>query len=535
MEPLGFGKRLIERVDRRSGDQRHARSGARRVPDGLRRVGRDADAGCRRARRSSTSCRRSSISSGCRSAATWTATPAPICSSGRSPTSVRSPSSRPTTDDVTTRDRSSHRSLARGWRCRSGRRERPEVDFRRLSWVATAHQLGPVGYRDPAGAISPDGQWIAYSEGRFLRVRPVDGGPVVDFPPGEAQIRNIAWSPDNRTILADGNQTQSGWAVVRTGRREREATRGPPPNGLSDLRQLAWSADGQSIAAVVNGEELRILSAAGAISRAQKIGHRIAFPAWTPRRRSRVRRNDRRPVARHDSVRRARRSTPIRTSTYTVRSRSRRTAARCTSRFQTARALSICGRLRRRRSSATADVVRPRHLRTVSGRRRHDRCSESRAIAPSWRLRRVSGGPSRPFATFQSETPSWSPDGRRLGITYGTWRRVIDDAHYPDIAQDAGIIGPMQPARAPSEHRARVGLRRSGALLVAERTLDRVPFAQGSVRRHLAASGRRRHARRGASAFSAAAPKWAGRDGRRTASGFSSTATTERRTGPSAG
>src|SRR5476651_1490744 len=74
----------------------------------------------------------------------------------------------------------------------------------RLAWIATAHQFGPVGYRDPAGAISPDGQWVAYSEGRFLRVRAAGGGPSVDLPPGEAQIRNLVWSPDNRTILTDG-------------------------------------------------------------------------------------------------------------------------------------------------------------------------------------------------------------------------------------------------------------------------------------------------------------------------------------------
>jgi Tol biopolymer transport system component len=62
------------------------------------------------------------------------------------------------------------------------------------------------------------------------------------------------------------------------------------------------------------------------------------------------------------------------------------------------------------------------------------------------------GGPSLPLATFQSETPSWDPRGRLIGITYGTWRRVVDDAHYPDIAQDAGIIGadPERPAAAPS-------------------------------------------------------------------------------------
>jgi Tol biopolymer transport system component len=50
------------------------------------------------------------------------------------------------------------------------------------------------------------------------------------------------------------------------------------------------------------------------------------------------------------------------------------------------------------------------------------------------------GGASRPLATFQSETPSWDPAGRAIGITYGTWRRVVDDAHYPDIAQETGII-----------------------------------------------------------------------------------------------
>src|SRR4029078_12475955 len=50
------------------------------------------------------------------------------------------------------------------------------------------------------------------------------------------------------------------------------------------------------------------------------------------------------------------------------------------------------------------------------------------------------GGFSEPLATFCSETPSWDPSGHFLGITYGTWRRLIDDAKYPDIAQEAGII-----------------------------------------------------------------------------------------------
>jgi Tol biopolymer transport system component len=68
------------------------------------------------------------------------------------------------------------------------------------------------------------------------------------------------------------------------------------------------------------------------------------------------------------------------------------------------------------------------------------------ALAPA------DGGPTAPLATFQSETPSWDPTGQWLGITYGTWRRVPDDAKYPDIAQDAGIIAvdPARPATSPA-------------------------------------------------------------------------------------
>src|SRR5512142_859073 len=91
------------------------------------------------------------------------------------------------------------------------RRAATPVDVR-LTWTATAQQFGPVSYRDPVGAISPDGHWIAFSEGRFLRVRPVDGGPSIDFV-GDAQIRTLAWAPDSRAILANGYRGPATWAV----------------------------------------------------------------------------------------------------------------------------------------------------------------------------------------------------------------------------------------------------------------------------------------------------------------------------------
>ena len=70
-----------------------------------------------------------------------------------------------------------------------------------LSYVTTAHQLGVVGYRDPAGAISPDGKRFAYSEGRFIRVIPIGGGAPVTLPPADQQVRYLAWT-SNDTVVA---------------------------------------------------------------------------------------------------------------------------------------------------------------------------------------------------------------------------------------------------------------------------------------------------------------------------------------------
>jgi Tol biopolymer transport system component len=323
-----------------------------------------------------------------------------------------------------------------------------EADTGRLSWVATAHQFGPVGYRDPAGAVSSDGHWMAYSEGRFLRVRSVDGGPAVDFPPGEAQIRNIVWSPDNRTILADGHTTQTGWAAYD---RLSGSRRGlwDSQERLPDLRQLAWSPDGQSIAAVVNGDELRIVSPAGALVRAQKIGHRIAFPAWTGA-------GEVACVATIDG--RSRVTIPcggaaVRTDpdldvygpiAFAPDGLTMYVSFANGSGFVDLWAAPSSGGRARRLTSFSRDTYAPSVAADGTVLFRVQSYRTIVAAAPA------EGGATRPLATFQSETPSWAPDGQRIGITYGSWRRLIDDAHYPDIAQDAGIIGPAYPATAPA-------------------------------------------------------------------------------------
>lgn len=322
----------------------------------------------------------------------------------------------------------------------------PDSGSARLAWVADAHQFGPVGYRDPAGALSPDGRWLAYSEGRFLRVRAAEGGPVLDLPPGDAQIRTVAWSPDNRTILADGFHTQTGWALydrVDGTQRALWADRDPLRGAkVSDLRQPAWSPDGRTIAAIVNGrdgQELWTIAADGSSADARRMAHRIAFPAWTPR-------GEIACVTTTDG--RARLTIPCGGAVVT-----------------TDPDLDVYGSIAFSPDTATAYLSFANASGTLDlwaapiggGRARRLTAFSRDSYAPtvatdgsvlfkvqSYRtivsLVRAAGGPSRPLATFQSETPSWDPAGRRLGITYGTWRRVVDDAKYPDIAQDAGII-----------------------------------------------------------------------------------------------
>jgi hypothetical protein len=113
-------------------------------------------------------------------------------------------------------------------------------------------------------------------------VQPVGGGPVIDLPPGEAQIRNLSWNPDNRTILTDGFVSPNGWGVYD--RVDRTRRRLWPDR--DDVRQASWSTDGNSIAGIVNardGQELWTFDRDGKGTRLAKPQARISFPTWTAR------------------------------------------------------------------------------------------------------------------------------------------------------------------------------------------------------------------------------------------------------------
>ena len=337
-----------------------------------------------------------------------------------------------------------------------------------LTWIADAHQFGPVGYRDPAGAISPDGQWIAYSEGRFLRVRPAGGGPSVTLPPNEVQIRDLTWSPDSRKIVANGYGTPGGWAVFdrTTATRERlwadhdplqariEETGAAATAKVSELRQLTWSRNGRFLAGIVNGregQELWTIAADGSLAQARRVPNRIAFPSWTPRGEVACIANiDGKPRITSPCGGAVIKSDPdldvYGPFAFALDGGTVYASLANSSGTVDLWAIPVAGGRSHRLTSFSRDSYGPS-------------IAEDRSITfkvQSYRtvvaLADAAGGPTRPLATFQSETPSWDPAGRSIGITYGTWRRLVDDAKYPDIAQEAGIItvNADQPATQPA-------------------------------------------------------------------------------------
>jgi Tol biopolymer transport system component len=338
------------------------------------------------------------------------------------------------------------------------------ADAPRLAWIATAHQFGPVAYRDPVAAISPDGRWVAYSEGRFLRVQAVEGGPPIEFLPGDAQIRHLAWHPDNRTIVANGD-LRAGWVaydrVERTRRplwRREEITARTHDGGTAtarppQVRQVAWSPDGQSLAGIVDstdGPQVWAIAADGASARVEARAPAISFPAWSPRGeiaciataggRSRVAIPCGAAPVRSDPDLDVYGPIAVATDGGTVYA-GMPSAAGTVDLW----AIPIRGGAARRLTAFSRDTYAPSVATdgSVLFKVQSYRTTVARVAAD--------GGATYPLAAFQSETPSWDPTGRWIGVTFGTWRRVVDDAHYPDIAQDVGIVpANADRARAPA-------------------------------------------------------------------------------------
>ena len=328
----------------------------------------------------------------------------------------------------------------------------------RLHFVATARQFGPVGYRDPAGAMSPDGVWLAYSVGRTLRAQRIDGGPVHEVGAINSQIRYIAWPPDSRHVAVRDREPDTGapsWEVfeVLTGKKERLWPNNPEAARLS---HLAWSPDGGSVAGVLrqgDGSQLWRMDGSGKQITVTESKARLSYPVWTP----------------HGA----------KIACLVFGNGSQRVSLDCEAdpngsgswdqegygRF----ALSADGKkiyLAAPNEHGMLDVwsrgLADGKMTRLSAFSRDayeiTAAADGRVLFktqiydPRIAVVPANGGPTRELATFLAETPSWDWTGTKVGFTYGNWRRVIDDFHYPDIAQHVGVITVGGSAATEPEH-----------------------------------------------------------------------------------
>ncbi len=328
----------------------------------------------------------------------------------------------------------------------------------RLTYLTTAHQLGIVGYRDPVGVISPDATRLAYTEGRHIRVLPIGGGVPQTLPAGEGQIRYLAWA-GNDTLIAEDTGADIRWQ--RYSLSAEGGVRQPLWDGkdVNHLRQPAWSADGKSVVALATGKEgaeLWRISADGATRERTALAGRPSSPAWTPSGDVVCIANDGghprlsmpcgAPALRFDPD-----LDVIGPLAFSGDGREVYFASPNDQGMVELWAVDLAKSRARRLSSFSRDAYAPSVAADGTVVFKVQSYRTFLADAPA------AAGATRQLTTFQSETPSYHPTRHRLAFTYGTWRRVVDDAKYPDIAQEIGVIDLAQalPADQPFEVVAR--------------------------------------------------------------------------------
>ena len=281
----------------------------------------------------------------------------------------------------------------------------PDAGLPALTYVTTARQFGVVGYRDPVGAISPDGKHFAYSEGRFVRVIPIGGGAPRTLAPGEGQIRHLVWTSNSHIVVEDITPSGRWWM-----------------HEIESGKRLGRFDDSALVAGRPSWPAARPNGSVACITKA-----RITLSCGGEPLKLDVDRDVYGPIAFSPDGNTVYFSSPNAAGMVELWS------------------ADVTTRRARRLSNFTRDAYAP----SVSA----DGTVVFKVQSYRTHLADVSleGGGTRQLTTFQSETPSYHPKQSLVAFTYGTWRRVADDAKYPDIAQDIGIIDHSTvPASAPT-------------------------------------------------------------------------------------
>ncbi|NNF25623.1 MAG: hypothetical protein HKN73_00180 [Gemmatimonadetes bacterium] len=329
--------------------------------------------------------------------------------------------------------------------------------------VATASQMGPVGYRDPAGGISPDGRLVAYTQGRNVVVEALDGGERRVLGPAPSQVRYLRWLPEGSRLAVHErsfDQREQWWTVYDAGTGTAEPLWGgsdgePGSPTTGSLLEMSWSTDGSRVAGVVrdagrsqvwtfsgNGEGGTVVAEEG----------RLSLPVFSPSgdvaciERAEGRQSLRFPCA-EGPVSWLDGHEPYGHVAFSPEGDVLYYAAPGDDGVLELWARPVGGGDAERLASHARDAYGP--TVTTDGSvlyKSQDYMVSIWSVSPE-------GGEAAQITAFQSETPTWSPDGSRVSFTFGRWRVATDDVNYPDIDQHIGIVtvrdGP--PATEPDE------------------------------------------------------------------------------------
>jgi Tol biopolymer transport system component len=343
-----------------------------------------------------------------------------------------------------------------------------------LRFVGAARQMGPVGYRDPLGVVSPDGQWLAYTSGDWLHLVRLVGGPVSTLGPPARRLTALTWLPDAHHVAALEQDVQgrtAWWRFAVPDTTPHRLWNGPvraitqagdsvnvDPDRAS---QLAWSADGKQVAGTLRwpgGSALWTANADGSAGQLRTSTALLSFPTWSADGKTvacLAERSGHQRVSRPcgaDPAPDARRAygpiafSPEGATLYYGSPNPGGTLDLW--------AAPTGGGAPTKLTHFSRDTYAPsvtRDGRVLFGTQDY---RVFLAVVPA------AGGPGRQLTEFQSETPSWSRDGKTIAFTFGTWRRAIDDFGYPNIAQDLGTI---EVARAAPADRPTIVVRASPA------------------------------------------------------------------------
>jgi len=336
--------------------------------------------------------------------------------------------------------------------------------------VATASQMGPVGYRDPAGGISPDGRLVAYSQGRIVVVETLGEDPARrTLGPAPSQVRYVRWLPGGDRLAVHERSFDEGaqwWTVYDavTGASERlwapsvgqdgEASPESHPM-IGRLLELSWSSDGTAVVGVVREggrSQVWTFDGSGGSGTVIAEAERLSLPVFAPSgelaciERSSGRQFLRLPCT-EPPVSWLDDHEPYGHVAFSPEGGTIYYAAPGSDGVLEVWARPVGG------GPAT---LMAHHARDAYGPTVADDGSilykNQDYMVSVWAIRPADGDVRR-LTSFQSETPTWSPDGSRVSFTFGRWRVATDDVNYPDIDQHIGIveIREGEPASAPDE------------------------------------------------------------------------------------